>query len=331
MSTINNQFFLSQGQSGLGVGGGITRSTLESGFVADAPTVTTTPVALTYSGITVLREVGLKLISGDDLLISLDGGSTYPLSLHGVGQGAMLPIESREVSTVVAGADTASSLSGKYFDLNDFDGTVRVWMDMAATAAFGSITYGVPVISDTVVVNGTTCTYVAAAPTANQFSNIAELEALIEAIALVTSTQNGTVVSIVADTAGTAGNAITLALGGGNAGTMAISGATLSGGSAASTAPTAPTTGRLLSVVIVEGSANTVVGAAINSALNADGQFFSTLATATLTITNAGPGILTNVSAGDTGWTVSSGGTSVPSIYFKSLGTSVVTIGRAPI
>jgi hypothetical protein len=98
----------------------------------------------------------------------------------------------------------------------------------AATVAGATLTGGVN--GDTVVVNGTTCTCVASSAGANEFTNITELEALVEAVALIDSSQNGTVVSILAATAGAAGNSLTLALGGSNTGTMAISGATLTGG-----------------------------------------------------------------------------------------------------
>jgi hypothetical protein len=100
----------------------------------------------------------------------------------------------------------------------------------AEVKATGFITFGVPVANDTVIVNGTTFTYVAAAPAANEFTNIAELEALVEAVAGLNSTENGTTVSITSTLVGVLGNAQTLALGGGNTGTMAISGATLTGG-----------------------------------------------------------------------------------------------------
>jgi phage tail sheath gpL-like len=104
----------------------------------------------------------------------------------------------------------------------------------AAEFASGSITYGVPVDGDTVIVNGTTLTK-AAAGGAAEFSTIGELEALIEALTGINSSENGTVITITAASRGAAGNAITLALGGGNTGTMAISGATLTGGVTGST------------------------------------------------------------------------------------------------
>jgi len=100
---------------------------------------------------------------------------------------------------------------------------------MRATA---SITFGVPATNDTVVINGTTCTKVAAGPGANEFVTIAQLEVLADAIANIDSSASATAVSLAAAAGGTAGNAYTLALGGGNTGSMAISGATFAGGAA---------------------------------------------------------------------------------------------------
>jgi hypothetical protein len=87
--------------------------------------------------------------------------------------------------------------------------------------------------ASTVTVRTSTFTCVAAAPGANQFSSIEELEALIEAVTDITSSQNGTVVAISAATAGTAGNAYQLAVTGGTG--LARSGATLTGGYNAAT------------------------------------------------------------------------------------------------
>ena len=114
-------------------------------------------------------------------------------------------------------------------------GVITYGVPVAAAKAVGSITFGTPVDNDTVIVNGTTLTKVAATPGANEFTNIAELEALIEAIADINSSQDGTTISIEAAATGAAGNEITLALGAENAGDMAISGATLTGGIAADT------------------------------------------------------------------------------------------------
>ena len=109
-------------------------------------------------------------------------------------------------------------------------GFVTYGVPVAAAKALGSITFGTPVDDDTVIVNGTSLKKVASNPGANEFVDIAGLEALIEDIAGINSSQDGTTIAIEAETAGEAGNAITLALGASNTGDMAISGATLTGG-----------------------------------------------------------------------------------------------------
>lgn len=101
---------------------------------------------------------------------------------------------------------------------------------VGADYATGSITYGAPDVGDTVIVDGNTFTCVASGAGAGEFSDITELEALVEAVTGVNSAVDGGDINITAAARGVAGNAITLALGVGNTGTMDISGATLTGG-----------------------------------------------------------------------------------------------------
>lgn len=108
--------------------------------------------------------------------------------------------------------------------------TLALGAGNTGTMAVGGATLAGGVHADTVSVAGTSFTCVAAAPGANEFSDITELTALVTALATVNATDNGTVVAVVAAAFGTDGNAITLGLGGSNAGTMDISGANLTGG-----------------------------------------------------------------------------------------------------
>jgi hypothetical protein len=113
----------------------------------------------------------------------------------------------------------------RYADLNAH---VKPFLGVGAgTAASGYITYGVPTNGDTVVVNGTTFTK-AASLGAAAFSTIAELCTLIDALANIGATQNGTTITITASSTGEAGNSYTLTRAG--SGTLAVSGATLTGG-----------------------------------------------------------------------------------------------------
>ena len=99
-----------------------------------------------------------------------------------------------------------------------------------ANAATGTITYGTPSNGDVVEVDGTTFTK-AAAGSATEFSTIAQLTALINALPNVNATDNGTVITVTAATAGAAGNSITMSETGG----LTVSDATLSGGDDANT------------------------------------------------------------------------------------------------
>ena len=231
-ATIQTQITLVHIDSGLAVSSAVQRTSAEPGFSSDAITVTTTPEVVDLGDITIPRQIALKLVSGSPLLVSVDGGGTYPMAINKAGDPLLLDLDSREESTITCVADITDSLDGKYFDLEDADGPVRVWMNT-------------------------------------------------------------------------------------------------SGGSA--TAPATPTDGRLIEVAITTDAANTAVGAAVRDALNTDGQFCATLATATLTIKDTIPGARTNISAGDSGFTSPSSTNAAPAtVYLKSLGTSQVVVAVAP-
>lgn len=97
---------------------------------------------------------------------------------------------------------------------------------VSAAKASGTVTYGSPSNGDTITIAGTVFTK-AASGGAAAFSTIAELTALIDALASVSATDNGTTITILAATPGTAGNAITMAKTGS---ALTLSGATLANG-----------------------------------------------------------------------------------------------------
>ena len=72
-------------------------------------------------------------------------------------------------------------------------------------------------------------------PAAEEFTNIDNLTALIDALADISASNDGTTITIVADDVGTAGNSNTLGLSGDNTGTMEISGNAFTGGEAEGT------------------------------------------------------------------------------------------------
>lgn len=114
-------------------------------------------------------------------------------------------------------------------DTVDVDGETFTKKPPAA-AASGTITYGAPDNGDGVEVAGEWFFKVASNPAGGQFTTIAQLTALIDALADVTATDDGSTIAIVAAANGTAGNSITLSVDGDNTGTLAVSGATLTGG-----------------------------------------------------------------------------------------------------
>lgn len=77
--------------------------------------------------------------------------------------------------------------------------------------AFATITYTTPVNGATVTVDGTTFTKVAAAPTGNQFTTIAELTTLINALINVNATFVDDIITVEAVEPGDEGNEIELA------------------------------------------------------------------------------------------------------------------------
>lgn len=97
----------------------------------------------------------------------------------------------------------------------------------AGVKAFGYVTFNTPASTDTVVVGANTYTKVAATPTGRQFVTIAQLAALILADG-INAVSDGTVISLTYPSVGVVGNGIVLTRAG--TGTLAVSGATLTGG-----------------------------------------------------------------------------------------------------
>ncbi len=334
MSTIQKQSTLVHADSGLAAASVIQRSSVESAFASSSISVTTTPESITAPGdnplgdVVVPRDVFLKLTLGDDVLVSVDAGTNYPLSLSGEGDCMTLSMDSRTTSAITCVADVAGSLGGKYFIIHDLAGPVWVWFDTGAgVAATDTVTYGAPSNGDTLVVNGTTFTK-AAAGSPTEFSTIGELTALIEGLANISSGDNGTVITITADTVGLAGNAYTLSKTGS---ALTLSGATFSGGIGAGVEPT-PTTERLLPVTITVGATANAVADAVAAALDADASFIcANPAAATLSIVDAGQGSRTTITAGTSGFTSPSASSSTPPvIYVKSLSSSQMVVAVAP-
>lgn len=247
MSTIQTQVAIVHLESGLNMTGAVQTVSGESSFSTGAVTVTSAGETTDPGDVITPKVVCIKLVSGDPLKIGI-GGTDYPFRLQEAGESTLLRLDVeglREVTTLTTQADVNGSLNGKHIVLRELgDAIVWPWFDAGtkatgtitfgtpalAVAATGTITFGTPVDGDEVIVNGSFFTKVASLPGVDEFTNVAELEALIEAVTGVGSVVAGSDITITASATGTAGNGITLALGSGNTGTMAISGATLTGG-----------------------------------------------------------------------------------------------------
>lgn len=115
---------------------------------------------------------------------------------------------------------------------------------------------------------------------AAEFETIAELTALITALATVNATDNGTIITVEAATGGTAGNSITLA----EVGACAVSGATLAGGRAAATIEVNGTT-LTANVDFTAETSNAITAENLKVAITAIADVSATRSNAIITVT----------------------------------------------
>lgn len=131
MSTIQSHFSIVHADSGLNVASAVQRTAFESGFSSSSVSVNTTEEQVLLGDLITPRQVCLKLVSGSPLQVGLATG-VYPLRLTDPGESMMLRLDvegRQEKSTITTVADVSGSLAGKYFDLRDRTGLVRVWFN----------------------------------------------------------------------------------------------------------------------------------------------------------------------------------------------------------
>lgn len=216
-------------------------------------------VNATDNGTVISIEANTAGTAGNSIALEVGVGNTGTMSVSGAtltgGQDSLVITvngsaltESAEFTAATGNNETATSLAAAIEALAGYSAVavgevVTITKDTRGTAGnadtlttstvgaatVGGATFSGGVDGDTVVVAGTTFTCVVGTPGAAEFATIAQLTALIEALATVNATDDATTITVEAATAGTAGNSITLALGA-NAGTMAVSGATLTNG-----------------------------------------------------------------------------------------------------
>lgn len=171
-----------------------------------------------YDNLTVTVN-GTALVQGTDFTAATSNSATATALATAIA--ALSPITAAAVGAVVTiTADNVGTTANGY--------ALVTSSTAAATVSGATMTGGVA--GDTVVVDGNTFTCVATSPGGGQFATSSDLNTLVNAVSTVNSTLANGVISIVADAVGTSGNALALSVGGSNAGTLSVSGATLTGG-----------------------------------------------------------------------------------------------------
>jgi len=133
MSSISQAITVTNRTTGIVIPKNTVYNSNEPSYTVDGQAVTTSPVAVNIGTIQTPKAYFFVLDSGSDLLISLDGGSNYPLRLSGSNDMQIFRVDFesyREISQVVAEADSGGSLGGDYIDMYDIDGLVRIWFDV---------------------------------------------------------------------------------------------------------------------------------------------------------------------------------------------------------
>lgn len=132
MSTIQTQVAVIHIESSLTATAAVQRTSAEDAFTPIAVSVTTSDETVDLGDVITPQQVLVKLVSGDDVRIGLDG-STYPFRLSGDNDVTLLRLDVAgllETQTVTTIADTAGSLDGDYFSLEGHSGTWGVWYDV---------------------------------------------------------------------------------------------------------------------------------------------------------------------------------------------------------
>lgn len=196
--------------------------------------------------------------SSDSDIVSAAASSSASEGSHDISVSQLAKNQTGTSNETFASTNSAAGLSGT-LSLTPADGPttdisisssdtleeIRDRINNTTVAAFGTITFsGVPVDGTTVTVDGITYEFTAGAPSGSNvgidpsgFSTGADAAAALAAAATgagkgpnTTMTAVGSVVTVVADAAGSAGNTIAMSEDGDAGGAIALSGETLSGG-----------------------------------------------------------------------------------------------------
>lgn len=178
--------------------------------------------------------------------VEVDGVPIYVSGLNFSSQTNLNGVASIVDAALPGATIVWDSVSSRFIIETVSDGVGSTLSYLAAPTAFGNVTMtGIPAPNDTVTINGTVVTFVAAGAVGNQVNiggsaaaTAAALQTFLAGsvdvnIALMSYSLLGAVVYVKSKLTGTAGNAYTLAKSGTN---ITVSGATLAGGSGVSVA-----------------------------------------------------------------------------------------------
>lgn len=206
-----------------------TKGLLHGGLLTASQQLLANFTAITSGAFFAFIDGAPKAISG------INWGSA--ININGVASTLQTQLQLQAANATA----TWNATLGRFELASGTTGATSSITGVQAPTAFGSISFsGQPSNNDTVTIKGTAITFVTGTPTSNQVQIGASLTATLNSLvslinasddanlSVVTAYLVGSIVYIVANDAGTGGNAYTLAKSGTN---ITVSGATLSGGS----------------------------------------------------------------------------------------------------
>jgi hypothetical protein len=318
-------------EPGVRVGGNIVWPWFDAGVKASGTITYGTPaLGLAATGIITFGAPA----NGDTIIVN---GTTFTkvASSPGTFQFSNIgELEERiedvaDVNSVVAGSNINLTAATPGTAGNNITLVLGLGNTGTMSISGGTLTGGTDTSS--VTVNGTLLSYIDSSPGAFQFSNISQLEALVEAIAGVTSNEASGVITLTADAPGVSGNEITLEKTGAG---LTLSAATLTGGADTGATPPTGTFDRRLPITLTPNATADEVAILLAAALEADSGFVASANGAVVTIGSQHTGNLTASTVGTTGWTAlgasTQEGAASPVVWLKSTGTSQIVVAVAP-
>lgn len=359
MSTIQITAGLSDLESKVFLGSNVNEIVGEDAFVSSKIAVAITPESLSYGDIISVGTLYFgNLPNSDDALISTDGGGTFPFRLK-EGQGTVFRLNSEallETTEVTTVADDSGSLAGTYFDMEDRNGPIRVWVDHPNGVPEISTIQTVADSSDSL--DGTYFTIYDSAGSVGVWIDVGDTGTSAPSGATASDRQIEVTGVATDDTAAAVATAVQSALDADGSFSASVSTDTVTvtdaatgtrtdiadgdtgftvavsqQGTDSTSAPATPSGGRLVSASLSVDDTATAVATAIAAAFSGDSEISASADTNVATLTDKHPGTRTDATdAGSTGFSinVAQQGADSPTVQVKSVGASTVLYGAAP-